>query len=91
MFRMGRLRSLAAVIAASAAALAVAPAADAAGPIQSGLATPVAVTTLKPGVTLTVNAGPGQAKVPSVTGLDLAAAEAQGCRILRCHGRIMRA
>jgi serine/threonine-protein kinase len=31
----------------------------------------------KPGVTLTVNAGPGQAKVPSVTGLDLAAAEAK--------------
>ncbi|MDX6547141.1 MAG: Phosphodiester glycosidase [Gaiellales bacterium] len=53
MFRMGRLRFLAAVIAASAAALAVTPAADAAGPIQSGLATPVAVTTLKPGVTLT--------------------------------------
>jgi hypothetical protein len=53
MFHMGRLRSLAAVIAVSAAALALAPAADAAGPIQSGLATPVAVTTIKPGVTLT--------------------------------------
>jgi serine/threonine protein kinase len=31
----------------------------------------------KPTVTLTVNAGPGQAKVPSVTGLDLTAAEAK--------------
>jgi eukaryotic-like serine/threonine-protein kinase len=31
----------------------------------------------KPDVTLTVNAGPGQAKVPAVTGLDLGAAEAK--------------
>jgi hypothetical protein len=37
----------------SAVALTVAPAAYATGPIQSGLATPVAVTTLKPGVILT--------------------------------------
>lgn len=50
---MGRLRALAAAIAVSAVALAVAPAAYATGPIQSGLATPVAVTTLKPGVILT--------------------------------------
>ena len=52
MFRMGRTRSLAALVAVSAVALATAPAALA-GPIQSGLASPVSVTLLKPGVTLT--------------------------------------
>jgi Phosphodiester glycosidase len=50
---MGRLRSFAAVTAVSAAALTAAPAAYATGPIQSGLTTPVSVTTLKPGITLT--------------------------------------
>jgi hypothetical protein len=50
---MGRLRIFAAIFAVAAVALTAAPAALAGGPIQSGLATPVSVTALKPGVTLT--------------------------------------
>jgi hypothetical protein len=53
MFCMGRRRRLAAVLAVFTVALAAAPAALASGPVQSGLGKPVAVTTLKPGVTLT--------------------------------------
>ena len=53
MFCMGRSRSFVAVVAVAAIALTTAPAAFATGPIQSGLGKPVAVTTLKPGVTLT--------------------------------------
>ncbi len=52
MFCMSRLRCLTALSAVAAFALTAAPAALASGPIQSGLAKPVAVTTLKPGVTL---------------------------------------
>jgi hypothetical protein len=50
---MGRARSFAAVFAVVTVALASAPPALASGPIRSGLGTPISVTTLKPGVTLT--------------------------------------
>src|SRR5438309_2156368 len=50
---MGSVRRLPVVLAVAAATLAAAPDASAAGPIESGLANPASVKTLRPGVTLT--------------------------------------